>query len=241
MIFLLQVKSVRDRCSLKFKDQMKNNTLIGTIYRPPDQNVQYFVGSVDQLITKISRENKNCYLMSDFNLNLLSHNSHATTGEFLDVMFSRSFVPLITRPTGLTSHTATLIDNIFTNNIDDIAKSGLLVNDISDHLPVFLLVHLEQSKTLPNYRWISYREINPRNTAKFKDELNNINWFDLPSFNDPVQAYVRFLEKFTILCNKCFPLKRKRARRQARRHLPIFAYVNSDSVPSKKLSSETLA
>ena len=56
----------------------EKNTLIGTIYRPPDQNVQDFVGSVDQLITKISRENKNCYLMGDFNLNLLSHNSHAT-------------------------------------------------------------------------------------------------------------------------------------------------------------------
>ena len=47
----------------------------------------------------------------------------------------------------------------------------------------------------------------------FKDEFNN--WLDLPSFNDSLQAYVRFLEKFTILYNKCFPLKRKRARRQA--------------------------
>ena len=128
--------------------------------------------------------------MGDFNLNLLSHNSHATTGEFLDVMFSRLFVLLITRPTRLTSHTATLIDNIFTNNIDDIATSGLLITDISDHLPVFLLVHSAQSKTLPSYRWMSYREINPRNTAKFKDELNNINWLDLPSFNDPLQANI---------------------------------------------------
>ena len=102
----------------------ETNIKIGTIYRPPDQNVQDFVGSEDQLITKISRENKNCYLMGDFNLNLLSHNSHATTGEFLDVMFSRSFVPLIRRLTRLTSHTATPIDNIFTNNINDIAKSG---------------------------------------------------------------------------------------------------------------------
>lgn len=73
-----------------------------------------------------------------------------TDGAFLDVMFSRSFVPLITRPTRLTSHTATLIDNIFTNNFDDIAKSGLPVTDISDPLPAFSLVHSAQSKTLPN-------------------------------------------------------------------------------------------
>lgn len=101
-----------------------------------------------------------------------------TNGAFLDVMFSRSFVPLITRPTRLTSHTATLIDNIFTNNFDDIAKSGLLVTDISDQLPIFSLVHSAQSKTLPNL------------TVDLEPEL--------PSFNDPLQAYVRFLEKFTI-------------------------------------------
>ena len=112
---------------IKIHRTNEKHILIGTIYRPLDQNVQDFVGSVDQFITKISRENKNCYLMSDFNLNLLLHNSHAFTGKFLNVMFSRSFVPLITRPTRLTSHTATLIDNIFTNNFDDIAKTGLLV------------------------------------------------------------------------------------------------------------------
>ena len=78
------------------------------------------------------------------------HNSHATNGEFLDVKFSRLFVPLITRPTRLTSHTTTLIDNIFTSNFDDIAKSGLLVhvNDISDHLPMFSLVYSAQSMPL---------------------------------------------------------------------------------------------
>lgn len=33
-------------------------------------------------------------------------------------------------------------------------------------------------------------------------------------FNDPLQAYVRFLKKSTILCNKWFSLKRKRVRPQ---------------------------
>ena len=113
MLILTPVK-----CPQEFSLNLRyeKNILLGTIYRPADQNVQDFVGSVDQLITKLSGENKNCYLIGDINLNLFSHNFHSTTGEFLDVMFS--FVPLITRPTRLTSHTATLIDNIFTNNIN---------------------------------------------------------------------------------------------------------------------------
>ena len=47
------------------------------------------------------------------------------------------FVPLISRPTAITSNTATLIDNIFSNNLENHAFSGLFFTDLSDHLPVF--------------------------------------------------------------------------------------------------------
>ncbi len=52
-------------------------------------------------------------------------------------MCSMTCYPKITRPTRITSHCATLIDNIFTNDINNNTVSGLLINDISDHLPVF--------------------------------------------------------------------------------------------------------
>ena len=36
------------------------------------------------------------------------------------------------------SHTATLIDNIFSNHVEhSYLRSGLLMTDISDHLPIF--------------------------------------------------------------------------------------------------------
>ena len=44
---------------------------------------------------------------------------------------------MITRPTRITSHTATLLDNIFANKFFDHSRSDLLITDISDHLPVF--------------------------------------------------------------------------------------------------------
>ena len=47
---------------------------------------------------KISRENKICYVMGDFNLNLMNCDCHSLTGEFLDGIYSNMFVPLITRP-----------------------------------------------------------------------------------------------------------------------------------------------
>ena len=44
--------------------------------------------------------------------------------------------PLIDRPDRILEYSATLIDNIFSNNLYDRISNGLLINDISDHLPV---------------------------------------------------------------------------------------------------------
>ena len=59
--------------------------------------------------------------------------------KYLDALYSDMFFPLIARPTRITSHTATLIENIFTNNFSDRSRSGLLFTDISDHLVVSII------------------------------------------------------------------------------------------------------
>ena len=45
------------------------------------------------------------------------------------------------KPTRITYHTATLIDNIFFNSIDFHTISGNVVYDLSDHLPNFLIIN----------------------------------------------------------------------------------------------------
>ena len=56
--------------------------------------------------------------MGDYNLDLLKHDKHPLTENFLDVMYAHSFIPVINRPTRVTMNTFTLIDNIFTNHHD---------------------------------------------------------------------------------------------------------------------------
>ena len=58
------------------------NIVTGVIYRPPNHNVDEFLTMTNELLSKISKENKICYLMGDFNLNLMNHQSHSATGEF---------------------------------------------------------------------------------------------------------------------------------------------------------------
>ena len=64
--------------------------------------------------------------MGDFNLDLLQYNRrHIPTQEFIDSLFSHAFFLLISKPTRLTSYFATLIDNIFTNNLSQNVLNGI--------------------------------------------------------------------------------------------------------------------
>ena len=55
--------------------------------------------------------------MGDFNINILNLNIHNPTSEFVDTLYEYNFFPLINKPTRAIKLSATLIDNIFTNNI----------------------------------------------------------------------------------------------------------------------------
>ena len=71
---------------------------------------------MNQILGKIDKENKLCYLMGDFNIDLLKSESCDYSIRFLEQLFTSSYIPLVLRPTRITQHTATLIDNIFTND-----------------------------------------------------------------------------------------------------------------------------
>ena len=158
-------------------------------------------------MTRISKENKYIYLMGDFNLNLMNHESHQQTSEFLDIMYSNMLLPLITRPTRITSYTATLIDNIFTNHVENYLFSGLLFTDISDHLPIFCFSYEQSSETIDD-KFVVFRNKSKSNFINFNNQLNDTIWEDLSGFNDPEAAYDSFLKKFKDIYNSSFPLKK---------------------------------
>ena len=125
---------------------------------------------------------------------------------------SNMLFPLIMRPTRITSNTATLIDNIFTNNLNHVMFNGLLFTDISDHLPVFSISRDQYNDpdiTTP----IVYREKSESNVLKFQNELRNINWPNLKGYNNPSYAYASFLNEYRAVYNSCFPLRKQTIKR----------------------------
>ena len=109
------------------------------------------------VLEKITKENKLVFLMGDWNLNLIKHHCHKVTSDFLDLLYSGMFFPLITRPSRITANKASLIDNIFMNNPLCPSINGLFLNDISDHLPIFSLV-LNNHSTGDKDKYVIFRE-----------------------------------------------------------------------------------
>ena len=121
----------------------RKNIIVGCFYRPPDASVADFNKSLEGILSTISFENKLSYLMGDSTINILNSQSHQPSNEFINLMVSNSLYPLICKPTRLTSTTATLIDNISTNNLEHCMNSGIFYSDLSDHLPIFQVTHLK--------------------------------------------------------------------------------------------------
>ena len=89
---------------------------------------------------------RNIYLFGDFNINLLNYSSNNQVNTFLDYIYSFGLFPLITKPTRITSHSATLIDNIHTITHDYAHMSGIILCDINDHITVFTCKNLTHRK-----------------------------------------------------------------------------------------------
>lgn len=183
----------------------KIKPLIGVIYRPPNTNITDFLNKLQMILLKIKRERKPCYLLGDFNLNIMNSSQHEGTNQFLDLLYSHSFVPLIDRPTRITDHTSTLIDNIFCNAEPQNHLTGLLYTDISDHLPLFIINRSENS-TVHCINTFLRRRVNNNTIASFKEHLPNIVWDDLYECQTTDDSYGIFLNKFKSAYDLHFPI-----------------------------------
>ena len=81
------------------------------------------------------------FVVGDFNLNCLDYNENLEIRTFRNRIFAHGCIPLMTRPTRVTSKMVSLIDNIFTNFIFETSlklRKRIIKRDVSDHFPVFV-------------------------------------------------------------------------------------------------------
>ena len=67
------------------------------------------------LLEKLAKEKRTVFLLGDFNVDLLKYEHHKITNEFLDSLSSNMVLHYIILPTRVSSHSKSIIDNIFSN------------------------------------------------------------------------------------------------------------------------------
>ena len=73
-----------------------NKYIVGSIYRPPNPNVNEFLQNLGATLEKI--KGRRSYIMGDFNLDLLKSHENASSAGLLDEFSSVGFQPLISLP-----------------------------------------------------------------------------------------------------------------------------------------------
>ena len=181
------------------------NVIVGVIYRT-HTDPKIFNEHFETILHKIKVEDKICYNLGDYNFDILKHQSHKPTSDFLDILYSDSFIPLINRPTRVTESSATIIDNIFTNNLKTTnkTKSGIFPIDISDHFFIWHIHQLDISVTKPTHMF--RRNLNDRNKQNFIYTLQQIDWNNILSSNDTQFAFSEFHQIYKDIYERSFPV-----------------------------------
>ena len=142
-------------------------------------------------------------MSGDFNIDLLKIDSDKDIMSFYNSLTSNLFVPHITLPTRITSHSQTSIDNIFSND-PDFAQgiSGNFTFSISGHLAQFLIIPKADNRP-PKKHNIQVRDLKTL-------EVINIKWNEVISTDkaDTQHSFELFDQKMNNILDKRVPLKK---------------------------------
>ena len=115
--------------------------------------------------------------MGDFNIDILKYDTNNDSAAFLDMMYENFILPYISSPTGVTPRSQTLIDNIFSNIIEDEIISGNITTTISDHYAQFTLFKNKKSQKKKIAKFA--RNYKTLDKEMFDSELKNTNWKEI--------------------------------------------------------------
>ena len=116
-------------------------------------------------------------------------------------------IPTIDKPTRVRSSSATLIDNIFINNPDQVVTCGNIVSDISDHFSQFCVLKSVKDKVKVNK--FKVRNFSRFSAECFNTEVSQVDWKAIVEKNscDVNNLFSSFYNKFNKLVNKHAPMK----------------------------------
>ena len=154
--------------------------------------------------------------MGDFTIDLLKFSNHGKTNDYLENIFSQGHIPLITKPTRVASHSATLTDHIYTNKL----QYRVLLSVISQTTLAFSLLYCHPKKNYIATEPILFRSFKQENIIKFKTILADTEFTPSLETQCANTSYDTFTNSYMGAYNYAFPKLNCKAQNKYRKHSP---------------------
>jgi hypothetical protein len=160
----------------------------------PTEQTNTFLDRFDSMLTYLNTQKYKSYVCLDSNINLLDIQTNPVPLTYYNIATSNGFLLTNYRASRIQKDHYSLIDHIFTNHDNTVMQSGCIIEDISDHLPVFVQHSLIKNST--RHCKPPRRVINIDNMTSFRDELGTVNWDDVLSTDNVNNCSDLFWTKF---------------------------------------------
>jgi hypothetical protein len=185
--------------------------IIGSLYRPgtahPNLTVNELHSEFSEMLSNLCSEilnmNRTVYMLGDFNLDVLKYGADKSATEYVDLLFSYGLLQLVTNPTRVTSHSASLIDHVITNNVVDSCDTVVLLAKISDHFPIVYFKRVPSKNN--GSKTYTGRNFSQNNMALFGEALRHTNWEFVTNSDSAQESYNYFSDTFLALYDIYFP------------------------------------
>ena len=207
------IKGVYESVWVQVKDKNTKNgqsVIVGSIYRPntpPLANLDLAISTHTAILDKI-KSNKHLskskiFITSDFNLDISASLTSEVVNDYITLQASYGLSPLITISAHPTPTSNKVIDHIFSSVPPQTTLSGVLLEHLSDHLPLVLSdFSTTMSKQLPAHKTRNFSE------ANIKNYINLLKKCDFSiSLENPKLSFDNFFLLITEAADLAFPLK----------------------------------
>ena len=168
--------------------------IVGQVYRPPNACPSSFMEEMSDILDITTSSSSSIIIAGDFNFDLNDIDCDTNVSAFFNLMSSYGFLPSISLPTRQGDSRASILDNIFCNNIANATSSGVICNDLSDHFPVYLTLTMEKSTVSRQCRKIT--SFNYRRIKELRSHLQT-ELEDIFLVKDPDEACEKIIQAYS--------------------------------------------
>ena len=90
---LICIKKILESTFIELINCKKNNIVVGCFHNHRKIDALDFDSFINQLLDNILKQQKQTFLLGDFNINLVKYNEQQPTNQFLDSLASNSIIP----------------------------------------------------------------------------------------------------------------------------------------------------